>query len=56
MTVRSVDVPVISISPEKLNFVIEKPPAQAMGKVEEYAEIRSFKLFNGLAVLEAGKK
>ena len=56
VTVRSADVPVISISPEKLNFVTEKPLAQAMGKVEDYAEIRSFKLMNGLAVLEAMKK
>ena len=56
VTVRSVDVPIISISPEKLNFVIEKPLAEAMGKVEEYAEIRSFKLHDGLAVLEAVRK
>ena len=56
VTVRSVNVPVISISPEKLNFVIEKPLEQVMGKVDEYAEIRSFKLYDGLAVLEAVKK
>ncbi len=56
VTVRSVEVPFISISPEKLNFVIEKPLAQAMGKVKEYAEIRSFKLRDGHTVLEAVKK
>ena len=56
VVVRSVNVPFVSISPEKLNFVLEKPLEQVMGKVEEYAEIRSFTLCSGSAVLEAVKK
>ncbi len=56
VVVQSVDVPIISVSPEKLNSVAGAPLQQAMEKVEEYAEIRSFELTDGLAVLEAVKK
>ncbi len=56
VTVRSVDIPFFSISPEKLNFMIEKPLLEIMGKVEEYAEIRSFELRDGLVVLNAVRK
>ena len=54
--VRSVDVPFISVTPGKLNSVVERPLKQLVEKVEEYAEIRSFKLTDGFAVLEATKK
>ena len=54
--VRSVDVPFISISPEKLNSVVEGPLKRLTQKVEEYAEIRSFKLTDGMATLEAVRK
>ena len=56
VAVRSVNVPFVSISPEKLNFVIEKPLGEIMEKVEEYAEIRSFAVRDGFVVLEAVKK
>ena len=56
VVVRSVQVPVISVTPEKLNSVVEKPLKQLTEKVEEYAEIRNFKLQDGFAVLEAVKK
>ena len=56
VTVQSVEVPIISVSPEKLNSVAGAPLQQAMETVEEYAEIRSFKLTDGRAVLEAVKK
>ena len=54
--VREVDVPIISISPEKLNSTVEGPLQQMMEIVEEYAEIRSFKLTDGRVVLEAIRK
>ena len=54
--VRSVDVPFISVSPEKLNSVVERPLKKVMEKVEEYAEIQSFKLIDGFAILEAVRK
>lgn len=56
VVVRSVEVPFISVSPEKLNSVVEGPLNRVMGKVEEYAEIRSFKVTDGAAVLEAVRK
>ena len=56
VTVRQVEVPILSISPEKLNSVVEEPLKKVMRKVEEYAEIRSFKLTDGLATLEAVRK
>ena len=56
VVVRSVDVPVVSVSPEKLNATVEGPLKQMMEMVEEYAEIRSFKLKEGVAVLEAVRK
>ena len=56
VVVRSVKVPVVSVTPEKLNSVVEKPLKQLMEKVEEYAEIHNFKLQDGFAVLEAVRK
>lgn len=56
VNVREVNVPFVSLSPEKLNTLVEKPLDQLMEKVKEYGEIRSFKLSAGLAVLEAVKK
>ncbi|MBR6444209.1 MAG: hypothetical protein IKS63_02115 [Firmicutes bacterium] len=54
--VRSVDVPFISVSPQKLNSSVKKMLGQLTEKVEEYAEISSFKLTYGSAILEAVKK
>ena len=56
VVVRSVQVPVVSVTPEKLNSVVEEPLKQLTKKVEEYAEILNFKLQDGFAVLEAVKK
>ena len=56
VNVRSVEVPVVSVSPEKLNSSVEEPLKKMMDIVEEYAEIRSFKLKDGVAVLEAVRK
>ena len=56
VNVCSVNVPFISVSPEKLNSVVERPLKKVMEKVEKYAEIRSFKLMNGFAILEAVRK
>ena len=56
VVVRSVDVPVVSVSPEELNSTVEEPLTKMMETVEEYAEIRSFKLKDGVAVLEAVRK
>ena len=56
VNVRSVEVPVVSVSPEKLNSSVEEPLKKMMDIVEEYAEIRSFKLKEGVAVLEAVRK
>ena len=55
VNVRTVNVPFVTLSPEKLNTLVEKPLDQLMEKVKEYGEIRSFKLSDGLAVLEAVK-
>jgi|GEM_PF-5578337 len=56
VVVRSVNVPIIKVSPESLNSTMEKPLRQLMEKVEEYAEVRSFKVKDGAAVLEAVRK
>ena len=56
VNVRSVEVPVVSVSPEKLNSSVEEPLKKMMAVVEEYAEIRSFKLKDGVAVLDAVRK
>ena len=56
VNVSAVNVPFVTLSPEKLNTLVEKPIAQLMEKVKEYGEITSFKLSEGLAVLEAIKK
>ena len=56
VVVRSVEVPVISVSPQELNAMVEEPLRQMTETVAEYAEIRSFKITDGLAVLEAVRK
>ena len=56
VVVRSVEVPVVSVSPQELNAMVEEPLKQMTQTVEEYAEIRSFKVTDGLAVLEAVRK
>ena len=56
VVVREVKIPVVSVSPEKLNSVAEEPIKKMTGTIGEYAEIRSFKLKDGLAVLEAVRK
>ncbi len=56
VVVRSVEVPVISVSPQELNAMVEEPLRQMTETVEEYAEIRSFKITDGLATLEAVRK
>ena len=56
VNVRSVDVPFISVSPQKLNSAVKKPLSLLMAKVGEYAEIRAFVLMYGCAVLEAVRK
>lgn len=53
---RSVEVPFVSVSPQKLNSAVKRPLEQLMKKVEEYADIQSLKLTNGFAVLEAVRK
>lgn len=53
--VKSVDIPIVSVSPEKLNSIVEKPLIEFMNKVGEYAQIQSFKLESGAAYLEATK-
>lgn len=52
----SVDVPIISISPEKINPAIKTPIAQVMNKVLEFIDIRTFQIKNGAAYLEGVKK
>lgn len=54
--VREVKLPVVSVSPEKLNSTAEEPLRKFTDMIGEYAEIRSFKLKNGVAVLEAVKR
>ncbi len=56
VNVRAVNVPFVTLSPEKLNTLVAKPLDQLMEKVKEYGEITSFKLTEGLAVLKATKK
>lgn len=56
VNVRSVNIPFLSATPQKLNSVVAGPIERFMKKVEQYAEIRSFKLMNGYAVLEAVRK
>ena len=56
VVVRSVDIPFLTVTPEKLNSVVEGPLKKGTGIVEEYAEIRSFKVTDGAVVLEAVRK
>ncbi|MBO7669988.1 MAG: hypothetical protein J6S60_05305 [Oscillospiraceae bacterium] len=56
VVVRSVEIPFLSVTPEKLNSVVEGPLKKGTGIVEEYAEIRSFKVEDGAMVLEAVRK
>ena len=53
VNVKKVDVPIIKISPEKLNFVVRDPLDMGMRMVEKYARISSFQIKDGYAVLEA---
>ena len=55
VNVRSVKLPVVSVSPEKLNSVVEKPLDNIMAKVKEYGDIHSLKLSEGLVVMDAVK-
>ena len=53
----SVDNPSVSFrNDEILNSVVEGPLKKGTGIVEEYAEIRSFKVTDGAVVLEAVRK
>ncbi len=56
VTVRSVDVPFISVSPRKLNSVVKNPLKRLTDRVERYAEISSLSLKTGYAVLKAVRK
>ena len=56
VVVRSVEVPVVSVSPGELNAFVAEPLKQMTEAVEEYAEIRSFRIEDGVAVLEAVRK
>ena len=56
VVVRSVEVPFISVSPEKLNSVVERPLNSVMHLVEGYAEIHSLRLTDGAAILEAVRR
>lgn len=56
VVVRSVEVPIVSVSPGELNTFVEEPLKQMTAAVEEYAEIRSFRIEDGVAVLEAVRK
>ncbi|MBR6088985.1 MAG: hypothetical protein IKP86_03560 [Anaerolineaceae bacterium] len=53
---QTVNVPIVSISPEKINPAIKAPLASIMEKVQEYIEIRSFRITDGRAELEGVKK
>ena len=56
VNVKSVDVPFVSVTPQKLNSVVEKPLLNVMEIVGSYAEIRSFSVRDGVVVLEALRK
>ena len=56
VAVRSVEIPFLPVSPEKLNSVVEGPLKKGTGIVEQYAEIRSLKVTDGAVVLEAVRK
>ena len=52
----SVDVPIISISPEEVNPLIKELIGQFIKKAQEYIEIRSFQITTGSACLEGTNK
>ena len=56
VAVRSVEIPFLPVTPEKLNSVVEGPLKKGTGIVEQYAEIRSLKVTDGAVVLEAVRK
>ena len=53
---KSVNVPVISVSPAVINPAIKEPIDQWVKKLQEYAEIRSFRITDGMAMVEGIKK
>ena len=56
VNVRSVELPFVKVTPQKLNSLVEAPLLSAMGKVTQYADIRSFQITTGSALLEAIRK
>lgn len=52
----SVDVPIISISPEEVNPLIKDLIGQFIKKAQEFIEIRSFQITDGKACLEGTNK
>ena len=56
VNVRSVEVPFVPVTPQKLNSVVEKPLVSIMKTVGDYAEIISFRIAEGEAVLDALRK
>lgn len=52
VNVKSVEVPFIQVTPQKLNSIVEQPLRSVMNRVSEYAEIRAFRLIEGAAILE----
>ena len=54
--VKSVEVPFVSVTPQKLNSVVEQPLLSIMKTVGDYAEILSFRITEGAAVLDALRK
>ena len=56
VNVRSLELPFVSVTPQKLNSVVEGPLKGVMARVAGYAEIRSFRITEGAAVLDAVRK
>lgn len=56
VNVKSVEVPFVSVTPQKLNSVVEQPLLNIMKTVGDYAEILSFRITEGAAILEARRK
>ena len=56
VNVQSLELPFVSVTPQKLNSVVEGPLKGVMARVAGYAEIRSFRITEGAAVLDAVRK
>ena len=56
VNIDSVDIPIISVDPSTINAYIQAPINDFIHGLMDKYEVRSFKIYDGYALLEAMKK